>query len=440
MRKFNFLFYHVWYKKDYIPSWEIYSIKNTIKDYIWESKTIDSIFYDYTKLSKEEFIYYYNNIEEYEDILNIDLNDFKIDFFISNNRWFNESIWESILISKLLKNKYNSKIIFVSEFSKYYKSFLEKYYKEEIDFIVDGWCSMHLQEYDIKSIIENWFINKKYIFDIKEWYNLIPDFSDIYWKTDLVEFEISRGCIVNPKCFYCWVSLVKSWFTRSIDKNIEIFQEMKNNWINKLFFTDSEINFNNDYLNRLLKLAISKKIKFLSSVYLLAKDIDYNLLKLMTNFWIKHVRIWVESINKKRSNIISKNINKSELSIIIRNLKSLGILVELHFIFWFKNEISSEILENMHFIQENQENIDYIDFYHLKFRPKNSNFLNHNITKYDLPYVRDNLFLDNSWNVREFNKWDWSTIDKKSRILDVIRKSIWKDWISPKNFFSNFYN
>jgi hypothetical protein len=51
-----------------------------------------------------------------------------------------------------------------------------------------------------------------------------------------------------------------------------------------LYFTDSEINFDNKYLTTFLDSCIENNLFFLSSAYLLAKDLDEELINKMSKF------------------------------------------------------------------------------------------------------------------------------------------------------------
>lgn len=463
--KYNFLFYSWCTSFNYIPSSEFYSIINRLKWLINNKIIIDSITHQYYKFTKTEFEFYYNNIDLFiNDFFNkIWINkNLKIDYFIANNMWFNESIPEILLIAKALKKEYWTIVIIASEFAKYYWDYLIKYYWDCVDFVMDWWDARYVPEEQIYSIIindEKYFLDYMVNLDEEKWYNQFPDFSYVYWKTDIIEFEISRWCKTFPKCFYCWASYIKSFHSRSLNKNKELLDEFKNNWIKKIYFVCNEINFDNNYFEKFLDILIKWNYNFKWSCYILAKNLWENLIKKMKLAWCEHVKIGIESVSKNRSNTISKRLNIIDLEKIIRQIHNNWIIVQWHFMYNFKNEDINELKDQMLFIEKNKEYLDIVDFHYLKFRPRsqqykeilkfhypkflsNNNLINLlNIDKFDLPFVQDNYYVDNKGNLkRAFFDKDILFLKKKELLLKFLIK-IWKnkiDWkisTDPKKFF-----
>ena len=80
-------------------------------------------------------------------------------------------------------------------------------------------------------------------------------------------FEISRGCIYD--CFFCSLLSHKTLRHKDIDFAFnELKTIVKKTKINNIFFTDNELNFSNDYLEKFLDLIINTSLySFSENIY-----------------------------------------------------------------------------------------------------------------------------------------------------------------------------
>ncbi len=465
-KKVNILFYSWGTTSNYIPSSEFYSIINRLKDIVQNKIIIDSVDYSYNEFSKEEFVFYYENIDLFIDKYLDDIlqeNTFKIDYFVVNNLRFNETVPEVLLIAKALKKKYGTVVIMVSEFAKYYWDYLRKFYSEELDYLVDWWDARAVAEEKVYSIImqdKSLFDNYLNNLDEVNWYNQSPDYSSVYGKTDILEFEISRWCRTFPRCFYCWASYVKSFHSRSILENKRLLDEFRDNWIKKIYFACNEINFDNEYLESFLDMMIENWYGFKWSCYLLAKDVSDDLVKKMYLAWCRHIKIWIESVSPKRMMKISKRLNLEELERIMRCIHNQWIILQGHFLYNFKDETVDELKDLMLFIEKNNEYLDLVDFYYLKYKPRSIDYkdifkfhypkfwVNENenivISKFDLPFIKDNLYVDINWKLKRAFIDEDKLFLRKAELLSKFLIKIWKQkkdfklWSDPKTFFINY--
>jgi radical SAM superfamily enzyme YgiQ (UPF0313 family) len=137
----------------------------------------------------------------------------------------------------------------------------------------------------------------------------------------------------------------------------EIRQTIINSKQKQFFFIDDMIS-----KKRLLQLAEMLKPLNISWMCQLrpTKDLDEEILKVLSDSGLKIVIWGVESGNDRILKLMQKGTNKEDVVTVLDNSKKVGIKNVLYVMFGFPTETKEEFLDTINFLKDNAENIDLI--------------------------------------------------------------------------------
>ena len=181
----------------------------------------------------------------------------------------------------------------------------------------------------------------------------VYDFDDYFTPEIVLPLKTSSTCFYK-KCAFC------SHFSNEKYEEFDLdFLEstIKNNSANKYFLIDDMI-----HSKRLLSLAkIFKKYNVEWACQLKpTKDFSKKILSELKSSGLKFVLWGVESANNRVLNLMSKNTNKDDISLILKNSKESGVLNVVYIMFGFPSESKDEFLETINFLHDNKKNIDLV--------------------------------------------------------------------------------
>lgn len=401
MKDFSFYFYDNYYlnlrlKTNFIDTY-FYRHQDIINFIKWDLKDLNLI---------NSIQSLYNSIKEHfiwNDYVIIPLTVYEqspIEYFFS---------W--LLFWYLLKKENpNTKLIFVWEYLSHYVKFLV----QEFNFI-DG-VILRWDKNAVIKIINNfeiinsnvqidnaiYRIQESLIFPSKEydndiWDDLIPDYSwfdfEVHkmqdWKL-VMSYEFWEWCRSN--CFYCY-NIHKWWkfHTKSIDKIVSELKIITSKYNTYLFnFNDSEINYSNDFLNKLASTIVKEKLKIFWTALIIPKELPKELLDLLFTAWCRQLRFWIESWSQRILDIIWKWTNVEEIQYIIKNCKEIWISVYSTFIVDLPQENNNDIKLSMEFIYKNKLYFDNISIcaYNTHIWNFDNKYLKYLLWKSDFSFCR----------------------------------------------------
>ncbi|MBF0504808.1 MAG: radical SAM protein [Candidatus Omnitrophica bacterium] len=180
-------------------------------------------------------------------------------------------------------------------------------------------------------------------------------------------YELSRGC--PNRCYYCVNSLSGFQYKKITQVISEIRRLAKINKTKKIVFVGPEINFNNDYLAKLLSKLILLNVRWTS--YAVPRALDKAMLKLMKKAGCRLLSLGLESANQNTLDVIGKKIQIDEVARIVQDCHKIGIRTQIHIIVGFPYETAEDIGELKQFIRRNKRAITNVNISNLDI-PKDS--------------------------------------------------------------------
>ena len=370
---------------------------------------------------------------------------------------WNENLEMSLALAKKIKEAYpSSKNIFFGPYCNLYPEQVSKY--PFVDFVITSEPEVAMEDIlfkkdrgrinniaycDKRSVMVNpeqgldlakigFNLDYQLYFDFIEKYKL-PSPSFLY-------FELSRGCIY--RCFFCALLTYSKHRAKDLDFAInELKKIVEKTGIKYIFLTDNELNFDNEYLERFLDALISAKLNIRWSSYMVAKGIDLGLMKKMKRSGCIFLRWGIESVNPKKQEIISKNLDPEEVSKIIAMSSGLGIKNQVSFTIGYPFDCELDRALTIDFIERNYRAFHCVNLN--RFKPRKKSLSNLYPHKYGIKIVSDDCRRDQV-PFEEINGLDWNLKNEQQKyyqrtIEDKLKEYNLKD-SDPELFFMQLIN
>jgi tRNA A37 methylthiotransferase MiaB len=257
-------------------------------------------------------------------------------------------------------------------------------------------------------------------------YNYIINgyFSGKISKVTVLPYQLMTGCI--GKCSYCQRVdkkgnyLMDNVIFKPIDKIVGELEHLSKKYKTKyFFFLDNEINFSYDFLDKLCRTLIQKKINIYWTDSAIPINLDKALLMLMRKAGCVKLVFGIESAN---NNILKKMNRKYTIEDAIKLLKEsheAGIWNEINFITGFINETETEIQNNESFFYEQSDIMDSLNL--SGFWVKRNTKIHMCPEEFGIKFLNDNSINNNpaqigilSYNELNNKKWE----KKKQSIIE----------------------
>lgn len=381
-------------------------------------------------------------------------------YFIFYVMWWNKNLKNSIILAESMKEKYPlAKIIFMGPYcSLYYKEIMSAY--SFIDFIVrmepeDALARVisgrgHFE--DIPNLVHrnngiDLCVHKESTFDLAG-RNFSIDYLPLVefnvrhglGNPIFVDYEISRGC--RYSCFFCSDCFTsrKLRYKKISFVTQEIKSLVRTSGLNNIYFFDNALNEDKEYLENFVNMILKEKIEMKWSCYMIAKELDTDLINKLAQAGCKHIRWGIESIAPAMRKNIAKRINPTELSQILKMADKCGIHNQVSFITGLPYQSSFDIELDMQFLNQNQSYIRCANAY--IFKPRRGTLIYRNPGQYGIKILHS---LDNGKkDLVPFDeirglRWENKRVDQLSqqKLLSAkIKQSGFVD-MDPRRYFFN---
>lgn len=282
----------------------------------------------------------------------------------------------SICLAHYFKKHFNKMIIFGGEYTKFYKTFLEK--NKNIDFVLGN---------NVQKLIK---IMGGKILDSKDTLYYMPNFDGLpleEYKKKLgflvLHYERFKGCLY--KCKFC-VTNQKIIF-KDMDLIIKELELLKLKYNTPYFsFLDNGTNIIKGYAEKFSKKVIEKKLGLKWCSYIIPKDTSVELLDLLKKSGCFYLRYGMESGSER----ILKNMGKTHTiessQKMIKNAKKSGIYNHMLFILDYIDETDDDFFDTMEFLEYNSDYINSIQI--KKFSLFKNSHVYNNLKKYNIKLIK----------------------------------------------------
>lgn len=315
----------------------------------------------------------------------------KHDYYVFFLPLWNESLDTNLLLAQMVKEKYPASInIFMGPCCNLYPDQIGKY--PSVDFVITSEPEEAIADIILKRDKKDIFniayksngsvtANPERGFDLAH-KSFSLDYSlyfEFLRKNNLpnppyLYFEFSRGCIY--RCFFCSLWTYYKPRHKQLDFAMEELEEIVDKTGIKYFiFNDNELNFDPEYQYRLLDRIISSKLDIYWSVYMVAKNIDLELLKKIKAAGGLFLRWGLESANPKKQKIISKDLDPDEVAEILKMSSSLGIKNQISFSIGYPYDGEVDRLSAIQFIDKIHPYVNCVNLNRFAPRRKSLSYL-----------------------------------------------------------------
>lgn len=354
-----------------------------------DGKRIDfDIFNDRKKIKKIRKNEKYPELKgEGEKILNLtNLNGYDIIGFSIINSINPSSVTIPIVLSKLIKEKYDSMLIMGGNITDEVGRKILEY--GNVDYRIFGGPRTSKGEINLFNFIENYengnldevegasyFKDGKYICKDKNYTEnekskvTKPNFDGLLLETykDVMKdrtgerflvlpYFSSRGCPNN--CAYCCNSLESFFRTKDLDKTIEDIKSLSNKYNTKYFlFLDNEIYTPKKYAKALLESNLNIKYSICADL----QTLDSKSIKLLEESGAVRLIFGLETGSPRLQSYINKNIDLKRAKNVLKLCSKGGMKTVLTLICGFPWERESDVEKTLEFLLRNKSYIDNIE-------------------------------------------------------------------------------
>ena len=344
----------------------------------------------------------------------------KYDYYVFYIPLWNENVKISLLLARTIKKMYPlSKNIFLGPCCNLYPDEISKH--PFVDFVITDEPETAVKDIVLgkdKTAISNIAYRVNGAFqanperglelskkDFNLDYSLYFDFIKKYNlpTPPFLYFELSRGCIF--RCFFCSLTTNFKLRAKTIDFSLqELGDIVRSTGIKNIFFNDNELNFNKVYLNKFLDALISSKLNLTWTSYMVAKDVDYEVLRKMRTAGCVFLRWGLESVNPEKQKIISKHLDPDEVSRILEMSSSLGIKNQISFSIGYPYDGEIDRTMAIDFIERNHQSFHCVNLN--RFYPRRKSLSHLHPQEYGIRIISDNLY-EGRVVFEEINGLDW---------------------------------
>lgn len=325
---------------------------------------------------------------------------------------FEQNIFPSLTLSKLLKQKTKAKIVIggiqptvLAEsfsnhpdmFGVFFDAILngegEDSIKEYIKYVENKISISEVQNliYNVDgNIIKNDIVKIKNINDVQA-----PSYENIdfnNYKFKLIPIEFSKGCYWH-KCIFCYNHKLKRYYTKNYINAVDIIQNLQEKYkINFFCILDDALNI--DFAEKFADEIIRRRLNIEYYCFLRTEEtLTYEVLKKLKISGLKTIFIGVESGSEHVLSLMDKGINLETVQRVLKDCYKLEIRVIAGFIFGFPGETEEDIFKTIEFIKANEK---YMQISCFKLAARKSSYI---------PELQEQLKITNIAQDEEFSDY-----------------------------------
>ena len=307
---------------------------------------------------------------------------------------FNECLYPTLTLGKILKNKTNAKVILggiqvnmIQDSFKKHPEMFDRYF----DALMTGEGEKAIVDYiryrENKFPIEKisgliYKKNNKIIQNKIEFINDIdiikpPCYDNINFENysvPTIEIEFSKGCYWG-KCSFCYNSFQKRYHIKNPVKAVDMIETLLHKY-NYNYFSISDDALNPNFAENFADEIIKRQLKINYDCFCrFENSLTYEKLKKLKASGLNGIFFGCESASEKILKLMNKNIDLNIAERIIKDTHQLGIKSNVAFISNFPTETKADLFKTIDFIKRNEKYITNVKFNTFQLL-KNSPILN----------------------------------------------------------------
>ena len=386
---------------------------------------------------------------EYYDVVGFSLSD-------------EANITVSLCIAKVLKEKYDTKIVFGGPIISR-SDYTALLYFDFLDFLIAGDGEepfLRILQYFDTGVIENFegilyrkngklHVAKPSVFPIED--KPIPTFNvdDLFFFKKLsmvglsvIPYLLTRGC--RFKCVFCAEYRDVSFEYTPLEKVIsDIKFLLKNYSVDSICFAEANVCNDPLYIKKLSERIIEEGLNFSWGGMSTLPGLDENIIEVMAKAGCKYIICGVENVSEHTANSMNmrKVGNLREFKETLKLLHKHGIKVHNFYIVEFPYETLEDFKQNVDFIKENAKYITSAEVTRFALLENSPLFLSPHTFKITIRNRRNKKygFFDRDWEFDEINGLKWEQKYKKSELkVRLLNRVIYKQ-IFFKSLFKSIF-